>query len=185
MNQFFGGDSWRDCGHVDLVDRPPALLLAYQQVVRPDVADYAIPFRVFEDERKTILYYLVHLTNNDLGMRKMKEAMVRESRDMTFWPVTVRPPDQLALDVDEDKPYPSLQEHLIEKYSGRQLSFLELLNDDYPDGVWLEPAYRSALGALERPDEGEPTVAVTRERLTATGRTATRGFKYSDEIVFV
>ncbi len=38
-------------------------------------------------------------------MREMKEAMVGESEDMTFWPVTVRPPDQLALEVAEEKPY--------------------------------------------------------------------------------
>lgn len=48
---------------------------------------------------------LVHHTNNALGMREMKEAMVGESEDMTFWPVTVRPPDQLALEVAEEKPY--------------------------------------------------------------------------------
>jgi hypothetical protein len=52
-----------------------------------DVAvTWVTPFRVFEDERKTVLYYLVHLTNHDLGMREMKEAMVAKSGDMTFCP---------------------------------------------------------------------------------------------------
>ena len=38
----------------------------------------ATPFWVFEDERKTVLYYLVHLTNDDLGMREMNKAMVKK-----------------------------------------------------------------------------------------------------------
>jgi three-Cys-motif partner protein len=112
MNEFFGGSSWRFCGHLDLPERPPCLLLNYQEIVGSNIAEYVIPFRVFEDERKTVLYYLVHLTNNDLGMRKMKEAMVKQSGDMTFWPVTVRDPNQLALEVAEAKPYPTLQKRL-------------------------------------------------------------------------
>ena len=39
----------------------------------------------------------------------MKEAMVKKSGDMTFWPVTVRPPDQLRSRSSEKKPYPMLQ----------------------------------------------------------------------------
>ena len=50
--------------------RTECLLLRYQEVVRPEIALYATPFRVFEDERQTPLYYLVHLTNHPLGMRR-------------------------------------------------------------------------------------------------------------------
>jgi three-Cys-motif partner protein len=185
MKEFFGGDSWKSCGHLDLTHRPPCLLLNYQNVVRPTIAQYVIPFRVYEDTRHTMLYYLVHLTNNDLGMRKMKQAMVKESKDMTFWPVTVRPPDQLALEVDEGKPFPLLQKHLLEKYAGQSMTFLELMNDDYPDGVWLEPAYRAAVGAMENPEQGKPTVTVRRASLTAGGKPRTRGIKEEDTLRFI
>jgi hypothetical protein len=184
MNEFFGGDSWRSCGDLDLTERPSCLLLNYQQIIRPEVADYVIPFRVFEDERRTVLYYLVHLTNNDLGMRKMKEAMVKQAGDMTFWPVTVRDPNQLALEVVEPKPFPSLQARLREKYGGRTLTFLELLNDDYPEGVRVESDYRAAVKEMEKPAEGEATAVVTRSGLTASGQSRTRGVSYTDSLSF-
>jgi three-Cys-motif partner protein len=180
LTALFGGPAWRDCE--DAEERAKCLMLKFQEVVRPEIAAYATPFRVFEDERRTVLYYLVHLTNNDLGMREMKKAMVKKSGDMTFWPVTVRPPDQLELEVAEAKPYPTLQARLREKYAGRTLTFLELLNDDYPDGVWLEPEYRAALVAMEASEPRQ--VSVVRNRVTDSGKPATRGIQWPDALSF-
>lgn len=180
LTDLFGGDKWKECAQADRRDE--CLLLKFQEVVRPDIALWATPFRVFEDERRTVLYYLVHLTNNDRGMREMKKAMVKKSGDMTFWPVTVRPPEQLALEVAEQKPYPSLQDRLVEKYAGRTMTFVELLNEDYPDGVWLEPEYRAALSAMEA--EEHPRVAIKRERLTPSGKPSTRGVQEPDLLTF-
>jgi hypothetical protein len=143
-----------------------------------------MPFRVYEDERKTIVYYLVHLTNSDLGMREMKEAMVKKSGDMTFWPVTLKHPDQLELEVGEEKPYPTLQQHLREKYTGQTLTFEELLNDDYPSGdAWVESHYRWAVKGMAEGDE--PEVVITRKvALTPKGRPA-RSLKLPDTITFL
>ena len=116
LTALFDGDAWRECE--DAPDRASCLLLRFQDIVRPSVARWATPFRVFEDKRKIVLYYLLHLTNNDLGMREMKKAMIKKSGDMTFWPITVRPLGQLQLELDEQKPYATLQEHLASTYSG-------------------------------------------------------------------
>src|SRR5262249_10718901 len=129
----------------------------------------------------TTLYYLVHLTNVPLGMRRMKEAMIAQSADMTFWPITVRPKDQLALDVREGEPWLSLQKHLQDAYGGRSMSFEDLLNEDYPKGVWVEKQYRSAILNLER-TEGVP-VWVVRGRTTPSGR-APSGLKLADVVKF-
>jgi hypothetical protein len=178
--QFFGGDAWQRC--VELEDaeaRERCLLLTYSELVRDGIARFATPFRVFEDERRQTLYYLVHLTNEPLGMREMKEAMVQESRDMTFWPVTVRPPDQLALDTAEQSPFPSLQRHLLDEYSGQTVSFEDLLNIDYAKGLWLEPDYRAAVLDLEQREQAQ----VKRDRSTPTGR-APRGLQLPDAVTF-
>ena len=143
-----------------------------QDVVRPDIALYATPFRVFEDERQTPLYYLVHLTNHPLGMRRMKEAMIAQSEEMTFWPITVRPKDQLALDVREGKPWPSLQQQLLDQYAGRSLTFEELLNEDYPKGVWVEPQYRAAILDLEKTEGMSVSVGRGSRRRRAVRRRA-------------
>ena len=180
LTAFFGGENWRQCDTA--ADRAACLLLRYQGVVRTSIAQFATPFRVFEDERRTVLYYLVHLTNNDLGMREMKEAMVAKSGEMTFWPITVRPPDQLSLEVEETSPYPSLQAHLTDKYASRTLTFLDLLNDDYPDGTWVEKENRAALTAMTAAQPG--AVTVDRTRLTSGGKPATRGIQYPDSITF-
>lgn len=181
LTDFFGGDAWKRCAQPNEDERTECLLLRYQEVVRPEIALYATPFRVFEDVRQATLYYLVHLTNHPLGMRRMKEAMVTQSSDMTFWPITVRPKDQLALDVGEGEPWPSLQRHLLEHYDQRTLSFEELLNEDYPQAWWVEKHYRSALLELEVRDD--VPVSVARDRTTPTGRTP-RGLKLTDRVSF-
>ncbi len=178
LTEFFGGDDWREClSRDDEENREQCLLLTYSRLIRRGIARFATPFRVFEDERRQTLYYLVHLTNSPLGMRQMKRAMVRESRDMTFWPVTVRPPDQLALDTTEQPPYPSLQQHLTEAYLGQTVTFEDLLNIDYPEGLWLEAEYRAAV--LDMINRNE--VDVERKRSTPSGRPP-RGLQDPDQI---
>jgi hypothetical protein len=178
LTALFGSEKWKECEQAE--NRPECLLLRFQDAVRPEIARWATPFRVFEDERRTVLYYLVHLTNNDLGMREMKEAMVKKSGEMTFWPVTVRPPEQMALEVAEPEPYPTLQRRIIDQYGGRSMTFLELLNEDYPRGTWIEKQYRSALKAMEKSDL--PRVRIGRANpLTPTGRAAT-GLAHEDTV---
>lgn len=180
LTAFFGGNAWRRCiDHQDAEERERCLLLTYSALIRDGVARFATPFRVFEDARRQTLYYLVHLTNEPLGMRKMKDAMVKESPDMTFWPVTMRPPHQLALDIAERPPYPSLQRHLNETYGGQTMSFEDLLNCDYPEGLWLQPEYHAAVLDLERHEQ----VEVRRDRTTPSGR-APRGLQLPDKVTF-
>jgi three-Cys-motif partner protein len=180
LNEFFGGGAWKECLNLGPgEDREQKLLLAYSEVVRGGVAKFATPFRVFEDERAQTIYYLIHLTNNPLGMRKMKEAMVKQSPDMTFWPVTRRDPNQIAMDVEEDAPYPSLQRHLEERFSGRSLTFEELMNEDYPEGLWIESNYRKAIVALA----GAGRVQIDRNRSTPKQR-APSGLQLPDTVTF-
>jgi three-Cys-motif partner protein len=182
LTELFGGKSWQECDAA--TNRAECLMLRFRQVVVPDIARYAIPFRVFEDERRNILYYLVHLTNNDLGMRKMKEVMVKKSGSMTFWPVTVEDPNQLKFEAaqSEQDPYPTLQKRRSEKYAGRSLTFLNLLNDDYPEDIWVEKQYRGALNTLERATGSG--VTIRRKGRTPSGKPRTHGVKYEDELTF-
>jgi len=180
LSEFFGGDAWKECLRCDRADaRERCLLLTYSKLIRSGIARFATPFRVFEDERRQTLYYLAHLTNEPLGMRKMKEAMVKQARDMTFWPVTVRPPDQLALDIAEQKPYPSLRRHLADTYHGQKMTFEDVLNTDYPEGPWLEPEYRAALLDMTGRDE----LVIGRTRSTPSGRPP-RGLQDPDVVTF-
>jgi len=83
LTELFGGDAWRAC--VESTDRSECLMRTFQEVVTKDAAEYVLPYKVHEDEKQTVLYYLVHLTNNDRGMRVMKEKMIRKSGEMTFY----------------------------------------------------------------------------------------------------
>ena len=179
--ELFGGESWRGCLELEGEEtREEKLLLTYSDLIRNGIADFATPFRVFEDARRQTLYYLIHLTNEPLGMRKMKEAMVKQSSDMTFWPVTIRAPDQIALDVAEPSPFRTLQEHLLDTYAGCTLSFEDLLNRDYPLGVWVEPQYRAAVADLEK--AGRATL--DRRAREIEGRRRPSGIQLPDRISF-
>lgn len=168
LTELFGGDAWEKCR--DAADRSECLMRTFQEVVTNDAAEFVLPYKVHEDEKRTVLYYLVHLTNNDRGMRVMKEKMIRKSGEMTFFPITLRPTDQLGLDVAEKAPYPTLQRYLSEKYGGRAMSFVELLNEDYPLGhSWVEGQYSQALQAMEKADPPSATV-LRAQPLTPTGR---------------
>lgn len=180
LDEFFGGDAWRGCLELGPdEDREQKLLLTYSEVIRESVADFATPFRVFEDDRTQTLYYLIHLTNSPLGMRKMKEAMIKQSEDMTFWPVTRREPNQIELDVKEAEPYPSLQQHLEERFSDRAVSFVELMNEDYPESLWVEGHYRKAILALEKLGR----VEIERNRTTPSKRKPS-GVQDADVLTF-
>jgi three-Cys-motif partner protein len=180
LNEFFGGRAWKECLELGPgEDREQKLLLAYSEVVRGGVAKFATPFRVFEDERTQTIYYLIHLTNSSLGMRKMKDAMVKQSSDMTFWPVTRRDPNQIEMDVKEAEPYPSLQQHLEARFSGQTLSFVELMNEDYPEGLWVESNYRKAIMALAQADR----VKIERNRSTPENRKPS-GLQEPDVLTF-
>jgi three-Cys-motif partner protein len=115
MTEMFGDDAWESCENNP--DRATCLMLKFRQTVVGDVARFVTTFKVFEDAKRVPLYYLVHLTNSDLGMREMKEAMIARSGEMTFWPISVRPPNQLEIDVAEPAPYPALQQHLRAHYA--------------------------------------------------------------------
>jgi three-Cys-motif partner protein len=181
LTALFGGDAWKACEEAD--DRAECLMRQFRNVVMPNIAKYAVPFKVYEDERKTVLYYLVHLTNNDLGMREMKKAMVKKSGEMTFFPITIRPTDQLVFDVAEEAPYQVLQAWLQQEYAGQSLTFVDLLNDDYLKGhEWVEKHYRSAIKAME--NEDPPTVEIIRvDPTTPTGKAA-KSLTGHDTVVF-
>jgi three-Cys-motif partner protein len=181
LTELFGGDAWRAC--VESSDRSECLMRIFQEVVTKDAAEYVLPYRVYEDEKRTVLYYLVHLTNNDRGMRVMKEKMIKKSGEMTFFPITLRPPEQLGFDVAEPAPFPSLQRYLSKMYAGRTLSFVDLLNEDYPLGhSWVEGQYSQALQAMEKTDPSSVTVQRV-EPLTNMGL-KTRKISDPDTVTF-
>jgi three-Cys-motif partner protein len=180
LNEFFGGDTWRECvAETDADKREECLVRRYSDLVRGGIAEFATPFRVFEDDRRQTLYYLIHLTNSALGMREMKEAMVKQSSDMTFWPVSVRNPDQLALDTGEQPPFPRLQEHLVDLYAGQSIKFEDLLNQDYGTGFWIETEYRTAILDMDKRNE----VDIKRVRQTPSGQKPF-GLKLEDTVRF-
>jgi hypothetical protein len=179
LTELFGGTAWKACQSVDDADR--CLVQRYADTIRArGIAEYATPFQVFEDQRRQTLYYLLHLTDNGRGMREMKEAMVETSADMTFWPVTVRPRDQLALEVNEAEPFPSLQRHLLATYGGQRLSFEDLLNHDYSNGTWVERHYRAAIKDLAARGAG---AKITYDRATKTGKKPS-GLEFQDDVTF-
>jgi len=84
--------------------------------------------------------------------------------------------------VTDQAPFPSLQRYLREKYAGQSLTFVALLNDDYPVGhSWIEPDYKKALKAMEAQGQG---FEIRRDEPLTPGGKQTTAIKYADRLVF-
>jgi hypothetical protein len=74
-----------------------------------------------------------------------------------------------------------LQVYLGKAYAGRKMTFVELLNEDYPEGVWVEKKYRAAVKAMA--SSNPQTAEIIRRGRTPSGRER-RGLEHDDTLVF-
>jgi hypothetical protein len=65
------------------------------------------------------------------------------------------------------------------------MSFLDLLNEDYAHGPWLESEYRAAVNDMAKRKNAELSASIARNRLTDTAKQATRGLKHEDVVTFL
>jgi three-Cys-motif partner protein len=114
-------------------------------------------FRVSMDERRQTLYYMVHATKHPKGRWLMKDVMHGEGVNRLF--EYLGPEDQIMraqlplIPVDN---VPGLMAQLLTKFSGRAVTFDQLLVECCDDNELRVPDYRAALQNLR--GEGRITV---------------------------
>jgi hypothetical protein len=101
------------------------------------------------NQRDAIDYMLFFGTNNELGLKKMKEAMWRIDESGTYSFSDATDPNQTVLFAKE--PDRKLLEKLIrEKFFGKEVSVQEIENFVIRDTSFRETHYKKILQALEK-----------------------------------
>jgi three-Cys-motif partner protein len=176
FDDLFGTTRWRELASLRDHERENALRELYETQLRTHGGiKYSWAFRVCEDRRERTLYYLIHATNHFKGLKVMKEIMYSQGAMGTFaflGPRDFPARQQLRLfEATQD----SLREFLVNRLSGKTVSFDEVVEVTYMSTPCIEKDCRAVLKALEK----DGTIHVG--RLTAK---TSRGLSEIDRITF-
>lgn len=162
------------------IKRHIAYLEVYKNLLKREGIIYTIPYAVWHDTRKQVQYYLIHGSKVPLAMRRMKEEMVKVTKNRQAGH------DNLAFEGPIDahlrlfSTNPDLKELITMFFQSHpHTTFEGLLNDTYEDsGSSVEPDYKAILTELE--DAGKLTVPPNPLR---KGKRR-GGFRLDDRLIF-
>ena len=125
---------------------------------------HVIKYRIFSQEERRTLFYLVHGSNHFKGFKLMKGIMYGIGVPGAFAYLGPDHPQegQTLLPGVENSEIEHLQRFLLQKYSGKRESFSQILLETYAEGPYIEKHFRAAVCALER--EGRVRVYGVRRR---------------------
>ena len=160
----FGCRDWREGIDINLPrERVKFLHDLYQrQLVQAAGASFVRSFAM-RNERNTMDYFLFFATNNELGLKKMKEAMWRldESGTYTFSDST-DPSQSVLFALEPDRQL--LTRLMIGKFAGIETTPSEIEHFVIRNTAFRETHYRKVLQALEEAGKIAPINPPTRRR---------------------
>jgi len=149
FDELFGCRDWREGINIKLPkERLKFLLDLYQRQLTQAAGARFVRSFALRNERNTMDYFLFFATNNELGLKKMKEAMwhVDESGAYTFSDAT--DPNQTVLFTAE--PDRSLLTRLIvDKFAGAETTPSQIEHFVVCDTAFRETHYKKVLQVLE------------------------------------
>ena len=156
FDDLLGCRDWREGIDIKLpTERMKFLHDLYQrQLTQAAGANFVRSFAM-RNKRETMDYFLFFATNNELGLRKMKEAMWRidESGTYTFSDAT-DPSQSVLFSAEPDRRL--LSRLIIDKFSGRETTPTEIERFVVRDTPIRETHYRKVLQTLEDADKIVP-----------------------------
>ncbi len=149
FDKLFGCNDWRDGIHIKVPrDRVKFLHDLYQRQLSQAAGANFVRSFAMRNERNTMDYFLFFATNNELGLRKMKEAMWRVDESGTYTFSDATDPNQSVLFASEpDRPL--LTRLIVDKFSGRETTPNEIERFVVRDTAFRESHYKKVLQALE------------------------------------
>ena len=150
FDSFFGSSNWRSCINLTSANERNRCLhdLYFSQLKRSTQARYVRSFQM-RNSSGAIDYYLFYATGNQLGLKKMKEAMwkVDPSGDFTFSDATDR--NQMVLFGGEPN-FNQLRKQLLDHFAGRETTIAEIEEYILSETAFRETHYkRQILKPLE------------------------------------
>ena len=174
LDRLFGTTEWRRFAGMSGIERERAFVDLYRQQLRVNGANFAIRFRMGDDEINRTLYYLVHGTKAERGSRIMKDVMI-----------ALASPGELGYAGARRHQYrplfnlniSQLPNYLLQRFAGRNVSFDGVIAqtlEDEETATCREKDYRDALKMLESARR------VQIRRITSVRS----GLKCQDQIIF-
>ncbi len=164
FDDLFGCRDWREGINIKLpVNRVKFLHDLYQrQLTQAAGANFVRSFAM-RNEHNTMDYFLFFATNNELGLRKMKEAMwrVHESGTYTFSDAT-DPNQSVLFSAEPDRQL--LTRLIVNKFGGVETTPNEIERFVVRHTPFRETHYKKVLQALEEADKVVPVDPPARRR---------------------
>lgn len=147
LEQLFGTKEWKK-----EIDKKDARKFAdfYRRTLKSNGVKFVIYFRMFEANRKSVIYYLIHASNDLKAVELMKERMKKINVDFTYYG-----PDNNILDNKQERLTYGFEEYadeLCEQYSGKKITFDELREETIDSNSFIEKEYRQIIKQLEMQD---------------------------------
>jgi three-Cys-motif partner protein len=153
FDELFGCRDWREGINITAPrERVKFLHDLYQrQLTQAAGADFVRSFAM-RNERNTMDYFLFFATNNELGLRKMKEAMWRVDEGGTYTFSDATDPSQSVLFAAEpDRRL--LTGLIVDKFASTEATLKEIERFVVCQTAFRETHYKKALKALEEADK--------------------------------
>jgi three-Cys-motif partner protein len=157
FDDLFGCRDWRDGINIKLPSERVKFLhdLYQRQLTQAAGANYVRSFAM-RNERNSMDYFLFFATNNELGLRKMKEAMWRVDESGTYAFSDATDPNQSVLfSAEPDRQL--LTRLVVNKFAGGETTLNEIERFVVRNTPFRETHYKKVLQALE---EAEKIVSI-------------------------
>lgn len=127
--------------------REHALLKLYRDQLHEEAnVKYTFPFTISADERLQTTYYLIHATNHPVGCELMKGVMYKAGTEGRF---RYLGPAEGQLALTQFTGISKLKEVLLNRFSGRTLSYRDIRYETLTDTEFIKKHYHEALLELE------------------------------------
>jgi three-Cys-motif partner protein len=163
FDELFGCPDWRKGNDIKLPRERVKFLhdLYQEQLTKAAGASFVRSFAM-RNERNTMDYFLFFATNNELGLKKIKEAMWRVDESGTYTFSDATDPNQSVLfSAEPDREL--LRRQLLHRFAGTQAALSEIEKFVVRETPFRETHYKKVLQSLE-----------TNEIVTAVNPAATR-----------
>ncbi len=146
LTTLFGSQSWQMLAVQQDLPMHQAIVQLYCDGLKKLGAEYTVPFPMGHETIRKIIYYLIHVTNSDMGARIMKDQMIKAGTSGQFGFSLDQPLGHVAMihhDLD------MLPELLIQNFKGRTLRFEQVIAGTLDtSGAYMQADYRRVVKDL-------------------------------------
>jgi three-Cys-motif partner protein len=133
-------------------EREAAIVEAISEALIGMGGNFVLPFRFKDDKGKRTSHHLIFVSKNVLGYTIMKGIMAKESSELhqgvasfEYTPATKNQPVLFEL----NRPLDDLKGMLMEKYSGKTMTMLQIFEDHHVGTRYVQSNYKDILNEME------------------------------------